>query len=371
MAHAYTPGLRVTARCLVRRERILPLKGDTLATVGARVRATDVVARTELPGDIEILNLAFDLGCEPKDMPGKLGKKEGDTVEAGELLAQTKGFLGMFRNEVHCPCNGTLETISPITGKVLVRKAPLPVEVRAYVDGLVVDVRESEGVTVETSGAFVQGIIGVGGETWGPLALAVADHDRPLLASDIKPEHAGKIVVGGALITLEALHRAGEVGAVGVVGGGINDIDLETYLGYPLGVAITGHEEIPLTVVVTEGFGEIAMARRTFDLLKTHDGRGASINGATQIRAGVIRPEIVIPVEGEDAADIEAESYLRLGDTVRIIREPHFGALAQVLALPSELVAIETEAKVRVLEVRLPDGRSVVLPRANIEAIVA
>ncbi len=64
MAHAYTPGLRVAAKCLIHRERILPLKGATLTTVGARVEATDVVARTELPGDIEILNLAFDLGCD-------------------------------------------------------------------------------------------------------------------------------------------------------------------------------------------------------------------------------------------------------------------------------------------------------------------
>ena len=34
-----------------------------------------------------------------------------------------------------------------------------------------------------------------------------------------------------------------------------------------LGLAITGTEDIGLTVIVTEGFGEIAMARKTFDLL--------------------------------------------------------------------------------------------------------
>ena len=31
-------------------------------------------------------------------------------------------------------------------------------------------------------------------------------------------------------------------------------------LGYDLGVAITGSERIGLTVVITEGFGEIAMS---------------------------------------------------------------------------------------------------------------
>ena len=36
------------------------------------------------------------------------------------------------------------------------------------------------------------------------------------------------------------------------------------------------------------------MGDRTFNLLKSHDSKFVSINGATQIRAGVIRPEIVI-----------------------------------------------------------------------------
>ena len=41
---------------------------------------------------------------------------------------------------------------------------------------------------------------------------------------------------------------------------------------------------------------------------------------------------------------------------IRIIREPYFGALGRVSALPAELQELETEAKVRVLEVELEDG---------------
>ena len=41
------------------------------------------------------------------------------------------------------------------------------------------------------------------------------------------------------------------------------------------------------------------MGDRTFNLLKSHDSKFVSINGATQIRAGVIRPEIVIPLKEE------------------------------------------------------------------------
>ncbi len=60
---------------------------------------------------------------------------------------------------------------------------------------------------------------------------------------------------------------------------------------------------------------------------------------------------------------------LTIGTTIRVIREPHFGRLGKVVALPPELVALETEAKVRVLEVDFGDGTRTILPRANVEMI--
>ena len=54
---------------------------------------------------------------------------------------------------------------------------------------------------------------------------------------------------------------------------------------------------------------------------------------------------------------------------VRIIREPGFGRIGTVVSLPAGLVRIETEAEVRVVEVRCEDGGVVVVPRANVEVI--
>ena len=169
----------------------------------------------------------------------------------------------------------------------------------------------------------------------------------------------------------DAIQEAIRQGVKGIIVGGIHDSDLRDLLGYELGVAITGSELLGLTLVVTEGFGEISMAARTFDLLKAQDGMMTSINGATQIRAGVVRPEIIIPVE-EQEQTAEAETTgdaLDIGTPIRIIREPYFGRLGRVSALPVELQELETEAKVRVLEVELEDGNKVVLPRANVEII--
>jgi hypothetical protein len=146
---------------------------------------------------------------------------------------------------------------------------------------------------------------------------------------------------------------------------------LKKFLGYDIGVAITGSEKCGVTLVVTEGFGKMRMADRTFGLLKTLNGKVASINGATQIRAGVIRPEVIVPAadqSGEIRSSL-AEGGLKIGTPVRIIREPHFGALGKVSALPVALQDIETESKVRVLEVELEDKTRVLMPRANVEII--
>jgi hypothetical protein len=113
------------------------------------------------------------------------------------------------------------------------------------------------------------------------------------------------------------------------------------------------------------------MAQRTFDLLKSLEGREVSINGATQIRAGVIRPEIVAPI-GSILENKELPSkgqILDLGSNIRIIREPYFGKLGTVVNLPHELVEVESGAVVRTLEAELNDGTRVRVPRANVEII--
>jgi len=154
-----------------------------------------------------------------------------------------------------------------------------------------------------------------------------------------------------------------------VVCGGFAYQDVKDLLGYDVGVAVTGTEALPTTLVVTEGFGDIAMARATFELFQSLDGRRASINGATQIRAGVIRPEVMVPDESaHDSAQEIAAAGLEVGSPVRCIRAPYFGRIGTVSALPVELETMPSETKVRVLEVDL-GGERIRVPRANVEVI--
>ncbi len=373
MAHSYTPGLKVTAFTVVRRERKLPLPGTVLVKVGDTVQAETIVARTELPGNVQTVNVANLAGVLPEDVLETLVKPVGSPLTKGETFAESRSFFGLFRSKVASPIDGTLESVSKVTGQALLREPPIPVEVDAYVDGKILEVHPNQGVTVETRGSFIQGIFGIGGETSGTLQV-LADSPADLLREgSITEKHRGAVVVGGSHVNTATLRHAVKMGVKAIVIGGFDDQDLREFLGYDLGVAITGHEEKGLTLVVTEGFGTIPMARRTFDLLKQCEGRKVSVSGATQIRAGVLRPEIIAPrlaeTAGKDAAPDASERGLEVGSLIRAIRQPYFGRLGKVTALPAELTPLETEAKVRVLEVDFGDGSHVLLPRANVEMI--
>jgi hypothetical protein len=371
MAHSYTPGLTVADRTVVRRRRLLPLAGTVLVKVGDRVRSDEAVACAELPGKVYPINLANQLSIAPDEIKDYLVKKEGDSIRKDEILAENKPLIKWFKTEIRSPIAGTIESLSQVTGQVLLREPPRVLNLVAYVDGTVVETIPRQGVLVETTCSLVQGIFGIGGEVWGELHVAVASPDEPLEPTHLTPEMKGKIVVGGSFLSAETMAKAKALGIAGLVVGGIHDKDLRALLGYDLGVAITGTEQVGFTLILTEGFGAIPMASKTFKLLSAHAGQKASISGATQIRAGVIRPEIVIP-QAAATGSVAAQSQragIRLGDPVRVIRDPLFGRIGEVSALPSDLTKIQTESEVRVLEVKFPDGARTVIPRTNIEVI--
>ncbi len=345
-----------------------------MVKVGEAVVPDQIVARAMLPGPLQTLKLAERLGVEAKDAPAIFQLKVGDPIEKGQLVAETKGLFGrLFKQSVTSDHTGTVESISEVTGNVLIREPSIPVDIRAYIPGRISEVLENEGAVVETRGAMVQGIFGVGGERVGTIRIAVSDASQPLLPADIKDTDQGVILVGGSGISYEAIERAVAVGASGIVAGGIRDSDLIRFLGYDIGVAITGQEQIGLTIIVTEGFGFLSIADRTFNLLKSLEGMEASVNGATQIRAGVIRPELVVAKPSTNTSlESDPEAFeLKTGSPIRIIREPYFGKLGVVTDLPATLKVLESGTEVRVLSARLTDGEEVMVPRANVEIIAS
>jgi len=370
-AHAYTAGLKIKRAMTVSRTRRLPIPGEVCVNVGDRVNHDTVVARTWITGDPEIVNAAALIGVEDEDLPKYMTKIVGDKTLKGEVIAVNNELFGLIKKEVTSPVDGTIESISEATGQVIVRGLPVPVEVDAYVPGKVVEVTPRLGAVIETNAALIQGIFGIGGENHGRVKLAVDSPDAEITEDYITSEDRGAVLVGGSLVTVEALRKAAETKVSCIVTGSARHKDIAVFMGEEIGVAITGQEAVGLTLIITEGFGKMKMSQRTFDLLKNFEGYIASVNGATQIRAGVLRPEIIIPHEknhGQVFRD-DLTAGIVPGTPVRIIRQPHFGTIGKVVDLPVELQKIESESYVRVLDVELEDGRVVTIPRANVEII--
>lgn len=375
---AYTPGLKVRERALIRKTRKLPVPGKVLVKKGEKVEVSTSVAEAELPGKPTIISVASILNVDEDVLNECMVKKVGDKVEKDEVIARYSSFFGLVKRSCASPVKGIIELVSDVSGQVVIREPSISVGITAYIPGTITKVLPDVGAIIETPGAFIQGIFGIGGETYGELKI-ISDSDKLVEADDIDAECAGKILVAKTAFSIGGLKKAVEKGAKGVIAGGLDEKDLVDLMGYEVGVAITGREKVGLTVIITEGFGQnLKTSEKTFGLLRKFEGRLVCLNGATQIRAGVIRPEVIIPQTNLDPKDLleydveDTETLnqgLMPGTAIRIISEPYFGSLGHVSELPPELQLVETGSKVRVLTAELDDGRIVTVPRANVEII--
>lgn len=375
MSLAYTPGLKRKEFDFVKKTRRLPLSGKVLVEKGYEVSYTTIIAETKIPGDTVGVNVALDLGCEPEDAPQFIKMKEGNRVSKGDVLAERNVFIKWGKRQSLSPCDGTVGYISPTAGRVLIKETEKIFKLDAYITGKVLDILPNEGAVIGCNAMLIQGIFGLGGEAHGEIKVVTKSNDDELSPNLIDDDCKGKVIVGGSNVSKATLDKAVKVGVSGVVVGNIKHKDLYDFLGYQIGVAVTGNENLGLTLIIQECFGKMGMAHKTFELFEKADGRMSSINGATQIRAGVLRPEIIIPYANDlESKPSGSDSELQLqgmtsGMLVRIIGEPYFGMLGTITKMPSELQVIESESKVRVMEVELENKKKVVVPRANVELI--
>src|SRR6056297_3274136 len=142
MAKAYTPGLKISKSTILKKDRILPLKGEVTVKEGDKVEAEDVVAKTDLPGNVVPLNVANKLAIPASAVKEKMLKEKGEKFEEGEVIAMNKTLFGLFKSKVKAPITGSVENISSITGQVLLREPPVPIEVKAFINGVVTKIYE-------------------------------------------------------------------------------------------------------------------------------------------------------------------------------------------------------------------------------------
>src|SRR5262249_19212830 len=105
---------------------------------------------------------------------------------------------------------------------------------------------------------------------------------------------SGSILLGGLAPDIHALKKLGEEGIRGLICGSITSDVLRAFTQREAIASVTGDEPVPLQLMIPEGFGELPLGERFYSVASAHTGASCSMSGITQVRAGAVRPELII-----------------------------------------------------------------------------
>ena len=382
MIHYYPDGMAsVVTHTVARVERQLPVPGEVRVRVGSRVEPDDVVLRAEYPLGPQIINMARELNVLPRQVYSRMKKEEGNKVAKGEVIAKASLIGG---RGVASPVAGTITTIDRTTGYVTITPNPTPLELRAQIRGIIMEIPDQRTVVIETPASYVQGIFGLGGERFGVLRVRAMQRNEPLEADSIEASEAYAIVVGGSYVTAAALRRALEEQVRGIIVGSIEEHELRDFLGdSEYDAWRTGYNSwrLPappynrdpgLTLMITEGFGRHPMSEPLFNTFQTYNQQEALIEGATQLRRGLRRPRVIIPLSRVSNIDQAVQSMPAITPNlpVRILAGPHMGNVGIVRAIPAAPQLLPSGVRTPAVEVEVQDSHKVILPMAALEPLL-
>ncbi len=352
------PGLaqtRVLARTRIRRERLLPMRGEVVAAIGKHVDALEVVAFSE-SGNVRPIPLARYLRVPENALPKYLLKRVGERVQARETLAAKPEFLGLFQRIYRAPGVGR---VAALQGSWLAFDLEERIELSALYRGTVLNVLPRLGIVIEATGALIQGAWGGGGEGIGILKKMTHAPADILTEEQIDVSARGTILLAGAGATEKALERAAQERATGLVVGGLT----------PRLKAVVAKLRLP--TMLTEGWGARAMAQPIFDLLVTHAGEETALNPATRAHGGATRPEVFIPLlQTTGAAGVLPPPPLsaEAGARVRVTAGAQIGAIGKIVAISKAPQLLDSGIHAWGAEIECNSER-VFVPWENLELI--
>lgn len=227
------------------------------------------------------------LGVHPRQAKDFLnrGVEAGRFVMKGEILASIQ--WGPKPRTVESPIFGKIREISLKTGTITIEPGFKSLEIHAYLEGTVTRIGPEE-VEITGVATLLNGVWGLGGEAHGILHVMEGD----LEVRDSLPK--GAVVVASGTASYEALDLCRKRGVAGVILGYLGSETLLRFAGPELNMGITGGENVPFPVILMEGFLPANMKPETFETFAEFHGTTVSLNGTTHIRAGVIRPEVIL-----------------------------------------------------------------------------
>ncbi len=244
--------------------------------------------------------------------------------------------------------------------------------VPAGLSGRVVDITRRGGVVIESRVAAVEGTLGAGNQVAGVLTMW-----RSGSATTTIPP--GAILVIPGPLNFAMLRQALSSGIVGIVASSITVRDLEGFLQTDL-IHLLNSVDLelaqahlpPLTLLLTEGLGTLAMPARTVNLLSQYQGAIALLAGATSVRQGIY-PELLISLPAKETQrdwnPLQPDSTLTIGAPVRVCSGEHAGAIGEIDYFFAHEQVFVSGMRARAARLRLEDGSQVVVPLTLLERI--
>lgn len=344
-------------------KRDIPLHAQILVKVGEEVRPEKIIAIGRKIVGFRRIELAKPLGVKPAEVEQYVMKVVGSYVMEGEVLAEVSKFGGFKKKQITSPIKGVIRAIDTKQGMMTLDYEPEDQKVVAGVTGEIESIDPEDGtIMIKTYVLDVSGIFGFGKPRDGSLHI-VAQPDLPLTEKMVDSSWAGKIIVGGSNISKRVLFHCIALKVQGVVVGGMHWEDYASLMS-----TRSRFEDVGISLIVTEGFGNLAMDRDLYDHVHELDARFSFITGSSA--------QLMIPVDREKEAtshvqDTQRDSHyctLEVGAKVRLrtlIARGEFGIikkLKQDELLPS---GIQLDS----VEVELASGATIVVPTTSVEVI--
>jgi len=335
------------------RERVLPVKGKVLARLNQRVSPTDIVAEAVWAREHVFLDVTRTLNVTPEAADKLMRCKVGDKLPAGAVIASGRGLVP---KTVRTPREGRV--VAAGGGQVLIESGESRMELRAGISGNVVQVIPDRGVVIQTAGALVQGAWGNGRVDTGVMVNMAEKPDALLTADRLDPSMRGSVIVAGQVKDAETLQAASELPLRGLILASL----------YPS--LLPAAREARYPIVLTDGFGALAMNSAAYRLITTNAKREATLNAEVFDRYSGARPEVIIPlpVTTEPPAPTDAMTFAP-GQTVRLRRPPAAGSLGNITTLRSGLTVFPSGLRSAAAEVKLENGEQILVPLVNLEVV--
>ncbi|MCP5099438.1 MAG: hypothetical protein GY943_28115 [Chloroflexi bacterium] len=337
----------------LRRQRLLPQGGEVIVKVGQTVPPLHVLARTPLSTEFIVVSVGEQLGVSHEELSEFLLVNVGDSVSQGEPLAEKKRLLGA--KQVKSPIEGEVAAIN--NGRLVLKQTTDWYELRAMVNGRVLNYVANRGVTLEIVGALIQGKWATGSHTLGDIEIVDGTHNTPLQAEQIPSILDNRVLVTSHIGDLELLTNLADNRVSGIIAGSM-PIEL-----------CEAATSINLPVILTEGIGTQSFSPPIIELLQELSGESASLFTKYDLEQGQ-RPEIIVPRKGVPKEASPFNKPLTVGQTVRIIRTPYQSQIGVIEKIFSQSYRTADGIKAEGATVKLLNGNVVFVPTVNLDILI-